>query len=84
VIAACVQIGRALAGGSALRSAHIIQEPMTGVPDYAAIAIDVEQIDDHRQPAFQVEAGADRRWVDESEREALGQRIRALTELAAS
>ena len=64
--------------------AHIIQEPMTGAPDYAAIAIDVEQIDDHRHPAFQVEAGADRRWVDESEREALGQRIRALTELAAN
>ena len=64
--------------------AHIIQEPMTGAPDYAAIAIDVEQIDDHRQPAFQVEAGADRRWVDESEREALGQRIRALTHLAAN
>jgi len=65
-------------------SAHIIQEPMTGAPDYAAIAIDVEVIDDHRQPAFQLEAGPDRRWVHESEREALGQRIRTLTELAAS
>jgi hypothetical protein len=65
-------------------SARVIQEPMTGAPDYAAIAIDVEQIDDHRQPAFQVQAGADRQWVDESARQALGQRIRTLTELAAS
>jgi len=42
----------------------------------------VEEIDDHRQPAFEVEAGVDRGWLDESEREAPGQRIRALTELA--
>jgi hypothetical protein len=61
--------------------AQVIAEPMRGAPDYAAVAIDVEQIDDHRQSAFRVEAGADRRWLDESERDALGQRIRALTEL---
>jgi hypothetical protein len=61
--------------------AQVIAEPMRGAPDYAAVAIEVEQIDDHRQPAFRVEAGADRRWLDESERDALGQRIRALTEL---
>jgi Pyridoxamine 5'-phosphate oxidase len=63
--------------------AHVIQEPMTTASDYAAVAIDIEAIDDHRQPAFQVAAGVDRRWLDESEREALGQRLRALTELAA-
>jgi Pyridoxamine 5'-phosphate oxidase len=64
-------------------SAQVIQEPMSGHRDYAAIAIDVEQIDDHRQAAFLLEAGPDRRWIDETERDALGQRIRALTELAA-
>jgi Pyridoxamine 5'-phosphate oxidase len=58
--------------------AHIAQEPMTGAPDYAAIAIDVEQIDDHRLGAFEVEAGIDRRWLDERERGALGDRVRAL------
>jgi hypothetical protein len=63
-------------------SARIVQEPMSSAPDYAAIAIDVERIDDHRQPAFQVQAGIDRRWVDETEREALGQRIRSLTEMS--
>jgi hypothetical protein len=64
--------------------AHIIQEPMSTAPDYAAIAIDVEKIDDHRQAAFQVQAGVDRVWLDEAERDALGQRVRSLTELAAS
>lgn len=64
--------------------ARIIQEPMSSAPDYVAIAIDVEQIDDHRQPAFQVQAGVDRRWVDANARDALGQRVGSLTELAAS
>jgi hypothetical protein len=63
-------------------SARIVQERMATAPDYAAVAIDVEQIDDHRQPAFQVEAGVNRRWIDETERDALGQRVKSLTELA--
>ena len=71
-----------LAGGNtaftARGPARIVQEPMTDAPDYAVVAIDVEQIDDHRQPAFQVEAGVERRWLNESERDALGQRIRTL------
>jgi len=62
--------------------AHIVREPMAAAPDYAAVAIDVEQINDHRQAEFQVEAGVDRRWLDEGERYALGERVRALTELA--
>ena len=57
---------------------------MAVAPDYAAIAIDVEQIDDHRQPAFMVEASVGRRWLDTGERDALGRRVRALTELASS
>ena len=62
--------------------ARIVQEPMTAGPDYAAVAIDVEQIDDHRQAEFLVEGGVDRRWLDEGERDALGERVRALAELA--
>jgi hypothetical protein len=65
-------------------SARIIEEPMGAAPDYGAVAIDVEQIDDHRQPAFQVQAGPDRRWLDDTERDALGQRVRSLTKLAGS
>jgi hypothetical protein len=63
--------------------AQAVSETMAGAPDYAAIAIDVEQIDDHRQSAFEVQAGPDRRWVDDTERDALGQRVRALVDLAA-
>jgi hypothetical protein len=62
--------------------AEIVQEPMAAAPDYAAVAIDVEQIDDHRQAEFVVEAGVGRRWLDEAERDALGARVRALDELA--
>jgi pyridoxamine 5'-phosphate oxidase-like protein len=62
--------------------ARIVQEPMASAPDYAAVAIDVEQIDDHRQSAFLLEAGVARRWLDERERDALGERVRALAKLA--
>jgi hypothetical protein len=56
--------------------------PMADAPDYAAVTIDVVEVDDHRQPAFTVEAGVDRSWVDETEREALGRRVQALRRLA--
>ena len=62
--------------------ATVIEEAMDVSPDYAAVAIAVEEIEDHRLPAFRVEAGVDRRWLDESEREALGARVAALRELS--
>jgi pyridoxamine 5'-phosphate oxidase-like protein len=58
--------------------ARIVQEPMAAAPDYAAVAIDVEQVDDHRQAGFVVEGGVGRRWLDEGERDALGERVSAL------
>jgi hypothetical protein len=61
--------------------AGVVEESMAVAPDYAAVEINVEQIDDHRQHAFLVERGVDRRWLDEGEREALGERVRALTAL---
>jgi hypothetical protein len=74
-----------LAGGNtaftARGRADIVEEPMAVAPDYAAVAIEVEQIDDHRQEAFLVEGGVDRRWLDEDERDALSERVRALTAL---
>jgi hypothetical protein len=63
--------------------ARVVEEPMACAPDYAAVAIDVERIDDHRQAAFKVEAGVDRSWLDEREQRALGERVRALRERAA-
>ena len=56
---------------------------MATAPDYAAVVIDVERIDDHRQPAFLVESDADRRWVDKHEQHVLRERVAALKELAA-
>jgi hypothetical protein len=64
--------------------AQIVQETMAVAPEYAAVAIDVEHIDDHRQAEFLVEAGVGRRWLDEGARDALGERVRALTEIAAA
>jgi hypothetical protein len=64
--------------------ARIVQAPMERAPDYVAVAIDVEHIDDHRQAEFLVEAGIVRRWVDESEKRGLGERVAALSDLAAS
>ena len=61
--------------------ARVIEEPMSCAPDYVAIAIDVEHVDDHRQQAFRVESGVGREWVDESEQRALGERVRALADM---
>jgi hypothetical protein len=58
--------------------ASVVEEPMESAADYAAVAIDVEQIDDHRQAGFVVDSGVGRTWVDESERAALGARVGAL------
>jgi Pyridoxamine 5'-phosphate oxidase len=63
-------------------TARIAAEPMADDADYVAVAIDVAEVDDHRQPAFVVEAGVDRAWLDEAEREALGRRVQALRGLA--
>ncbi len=64
--------------------ARIVEEPMTRAPDYAAVAIDVEHIDDHRQREFLVESGIGRRWIDKDEQRALGERVVALKQLTAS
>jgi len=61
--------------------AAVIAEQLTACPDYAAVAIEVEEIDDHRQHAFEVDSGVGRRWVDEDEQQALAARVRELREL---
>jgi hypothetical protein len=63
--------------------ARVLEEPMAAAPDYAAVAIEVEHLDDHRQPAFLLDGGVERRWLDEGERDALTGRVRALGALAA-
>ena len=58
--------------------ASVVEEPMAVASDYAAVAIDVTHVDDHRQAEFLVEAGVDRSWVDEDGKRALGKRVGAL------
>jgi hypothetical protein len=62
--------------------ASVVEEPMDVAPDYVAVAIEVDAIVDHRQPAFVVDSGIGRRWVDAAEQKALGARVAALSERA--
>jgi hypothetical protein len=57
--------------------AHTLEELLTQ-PDYVAVELDVDAVDDHRQAAFGVTGGIDREWRDDAERDALGARVAAL------
>jgi hypothetical protein len=59
--------------------ATVVEDPMAVDPEYAAVSIAVDHVDDHRQPSFRVTAGVDRKWVDEAARAALSARVRALS-----
>jgi hypothetical protein len=59
--------------------ATVIEEPMAVDPEYTAVAIAVDHVDDHRQPSFRVTAGVDREWVDEAAKAALSVRVQALS-----
>jgi hypothetical protein len=69
---------------SAHGHARIVRDRLAGASDYAAVAIDVERIDDHRQAEFRVESGIVRSWVDENEQSALARRVDALRQLVTS
>ena len=62
--------------------ARVVQAAMPGAPDYAAVRIDVTDVDDHVQPAFTVDAGVARTWIDDNEKLALSERVTALQHLA--
>jgi hypothetical protein len=47
-------------------------------PDYVAVELEVDAVDDHRQGAFRVTAGIGREWSDAAERDALGARVASL------
>ena len=64
-------------------TATVILDPMPVDPDYAAVRIDVQEVDDHRQQAFTVTSGPGRDWLDSDERAALGRRVKALKSEAA-
>src|SRR5690242_13777618 len=59
--------------------ATVVEESMAADPEYDAVLIAVDHVDDHRQPAFRVTAGVDREWVDQGARAALAARVCALS-----
>jgi hypothetical protein len=59
--------------------ATIAEEPMAVDPEYVAVAIEVADVDDHRQPAFRVTRGVDREWIDQAARTRLAARQSALS-----
>ena len=64
--------------------ARVVQEPMLGAPMFAAIAIDVENIDDHRQRDLVVDSGVSLDWTNERTQRFVQEHLNALREVAAS
>jgi hypothetical protein len=75
-----------LAAGDVAVTAHcrasIREEPMRVSDRVAAIALDVESIQDHGQPRFEIHEGVRWRWVDDDAREADAAIRAGLRELA--
>jgi hypothetical protein len=57
---------------------------MLRAPAFAAMAIDVENIDDHRQREFAVDSGVSLDWANERTQRFLQEHLNALREVAAS
>ena len=64
--------------------AHVVQESMVVAPAFAAVAIEVENIDDHRQREFAVDSGVSLDWTNERTQRFLQEHVNALREVAAS
>jgi hypothetical protein len=64
--------------------ARVVQESMIVAPAFAAIAIDVENIDDHRQREFAVDSGVSLDWANERTEQFLQEHLNALREVATS
>ena len=64
--------------------ARVVQESMVGTPTFAAVAIDVENIDDHRQRDLVVDSGVSVDWTNERTQRFVQEHLNALREVAAS
>jgi len=64
--------------------ARVVQEPTFGAPMFAAVAIDVENIDDHRQREFVVDSGVSLDWTNERTQRFVQEHLNSLREIAAS
>ena len=65
-------------------SARVVQESMVVAPMFAAVAIDVENIDDHRQRELVVDSGVSLDWTNERTQRFVQEHLNALREVAAS
>ena len=63
---------------------RVVQESMVTAPTFAAIAIDVENIDDHRQRDLVVDSGVSLDWANERTQRFLQEHLNALRAVAAS
>ena len=77
-----------LAGGDVACTAHaraeIVQEPMTVSDRVAAVALHVDEIQDHRQPRFAIDDGVRWHWTDDDAERRDGEIRAALAVVAAS
>jgi hypothetical protein len=64
--------------------ARVVQEAMLGAPMFAAVAIDVENIDDHRQRDLVVDSGVSLDWTNERTQRFVQEHLNALREVAVS
>ena len=64
--------------------ARVVQEPMLGAPMFAAVAIDVENIDDHRQRELVIDSGISLDWSNDRTQRFVQEHLDALREVAAA
>jgi hypothetical protein len=74
----------AIHGVSARGRACVVQDSMLRAPAFAAVAIDVENIDDNRQREFAVDSGVSLDWTNERTQRFLQEHLNSLREVAAS
>ena len=51
-----IPVSGAVRAGGRRGRAHVAEESIDGAPEFSAVAIEVEQIDDHRMPGAVVES----------------------------
>lgn len=64
--------------------AGVVQEPMPDTSQFATVAIDVDEIDDHHQSALVVESGVALHWADERTQQFPQEHRNALRAVAAA
>jgi oxalate decarboxylase len=62
--------------------ASIAEEHMADAPEFAAVVLEVEAIDDHRLAGETVDSGVGIRWADAAQQRAVHERLAALSDLA--